>query len=180
MKSTDLRSAFVWALALGSVAIAQPRQAEGQWQKRGRAAPPPIDRLLEKYADRLGLEAETEQEIRRIAAASRSEARGLEEQARRLRRRLRVMLDAELPDEAAIMERADAVGALKTEQHKSRLRVLLRIRALLTPEQRAELVKIHLENRETRTRRGWGRGRDRRGGDFTEDAGSSREVPEER
>ena len=43
------------------------------------------------------------------------------------------------------MRQADAIGALEIEEHKNWLRAMLRIRGLLTPEQRAELVRMREE-----------------------------------
>jgi Spy/CpxP family protein refolding chaperone len=51
------------------------------------------------------------------------------------------------------MQQAEKIGALETDLQKQRLHTMLRIRALLTPEQRDELVKIH-EERRGRHRRG--------------------------
>jgi Spy/CpxP family protein refolding chaperone len=48
-------------------------------------------------------------------------------------------LEQEDPDEAAVMEQAEAIGALRTESRKQGLRTLLDVRALLTPEQRDDL-----------------------------------------
>ncbi len=156
MTRRTISSIHLWWLVAGCVAlagsaVAQPQDGEGPWRHRGHRGPPKIDFILEQYAERLQLEPETQQEIRRIAAASRSEGDGIRGRVRAERKELRAMLDAENPDEAEIMQKADAVGALRSEEHKNRLRALLRIRALLTPEQRAELVKIH---RETRRRSG--------------------------
>jgi Spy/CpxP family protein refolding chaperone len=51
-------------------------------------------------------------------------------------------LEHENPDEAAVMAQADAIGALKTEAQKHRLRTMLQVRALLTPEQRTKLLDM--------------------------------------
>ena len=49
------------------------------------------------------------------------------------------------PDEAAVMQHADAIGQAETEMHKHRLATMLEIRALLTPEQRQELTQIIID-----------------------------------
>ena len=49
------------------------------------------------------------------------------------------------------MQWADRIGAAETELKKQRLRTMLEVRALLSPEQRQKLVKI-FEERRRRTR----------------------------
>jgi len=49
------------------------------------------------------------------------------------------------PDEEAVMQQAELLGAIETEMTKHRLRTLLRIHALLTPEQRKEMMAIRRE-----------------------------------
>ena len=41
------------------------------------------------------------------------------------------------------MQQAELLGAIETQMTKHRLRTLLRIHALLTPEQREEMMAIH-------------------------------------
>jgi Spy/CpxP family protein refolding chaperone len=43
------------------------------------------------------------------------------------------------------MSQADAIGAIETQLHKNRLQAILDIRSQLTPEQRAELLKVRDE-----------------------------------
>jgi Spy/CpxP family protein refolding chaperone len=79
--------------------------------------------------------------------------RRLEEEVRTLRGELRSLLDADAPGLAEVLAKADAVGAAETAVHKLRLRTMLGVRALLTPAQRAELVRIHDEMRRERGKR---------------------------
>jgi hypothetical protein len=55
---------------------------------------------------------------------------------------MRTLLSQEVPNEAAVMQQADAIGALELAILKQRLQVMLRIRALLTPAQRQELMRL--------------------------------------
>jgi hypothetical protein len=55
---------------------------------------------------------------------------------------MRTLLSQEVPNEAAVMQQADAIGALEIAIRKQRLQVMLRIRALLTPAQRQELMRL--------------------------------------
>jgi hypothetical protein len=55
---------------------------------------------------------------------------------------MRTLLSQEVPNAAAVMQQADAIGALELAILKQRLQVMLRIRALLTPAQRQELMRL--------------------------------------
>lgn len=133
-----------------------PRHPRGGLRRHG---PPPLDRILEKHAERLDLADETREQIRTISETARAERQGEHEKLRALHDSLRTLLREEAPDEAQVMDLADEIGAAETARRKKSLRTMLEIRGLLTPEQRAELVKIHAERETTRSR---GR-RDKRG-----------------
>lgn len=135
-------------LFLGAAcAVAQPPPEPGHHRRR-----PPFEQILELHADRLNLDDATLEKIRAIAVEARKEARPLHERLRESREAMRRLLDQEPPDEGAVMEQAERIGTLEIEVQKQRLRTMLKIRALLTPAQRRELVKIHEERR--RHRRG--------------------------
>jgi len=114
--------------------------------------PPPFDDVLERNAGRLGLDERTRSEVRGIADAAREESRGIEAGLRPLHDEMRKLLDQEAPDLDGVLRQADRIGAAETELSKLRLRTMLRIRGLLTPEQRQELVRIHEERRRERGR----------------------------
>jgi Spy/CpxP family protein refolding chaperone len=116
--------------------------------------------VLEKHAERLGLDAESRAEIRRIADASREAEEAHRDRLRELREQMREILRQDTPDEDAVMRQADEIGAAETAEQKHRLRTMLEIRALLTPAQRAELVKIFEERQQQREER-----RQQRGGE---------------
>jgi len=144
------------AATLSSVAHAQapgepgpppPGDARGPGRR-----PPPFADMLERNAERLGLDEKTRAEVRSIADAAREESRRLEDGLRVLHDELRKLLDQPTPDLEAALQQADRIGAAETELHKLRLRTMLQIRGLLTPEQRQELVRIHEERRRERGR----------------------------
>jgi Spy/CpxP family protein refolding chaperone len=60
---------------------------------------------------------------------------------------MRGLLEADSPKLDDVMQWADRVGAAETELKKQRLRTMLEVRALLSPEQRQKLVKIFEERR---------------------------------
>jgi hypothetical protein len=60
---------------------------------------------------------------------------------------MKVLLAQGTPNESAVMQQVDSIGALETEMHKHRLGTMLEIRALLTPEQREEMAQLRDESR---------------------------------
>ncbi len=110
--------------------------------------------LIERNAERLGLEPEVQAAIRRIVQESRAQAEVLHQQTRDAHEAMRALLSQDRPDEAAVMRQAEMLGALELDQRKIRLRSILAIRELLTPEQRAELVRLRGEDMGSRRRRG--------------------------
>lgn len=108
------------------------------------------ERFIEKHAERLGLDEATRDAIREIVRSSSEEARSLREEYRAERGALHDLLHQHPPDRDAVMAQAEKIGAIKTELRKHRLDTMLRIHALLTPEQLEELVEIRDEYRSRR------------------------------
>ena len=130
------------ALVMAAASAAEPR---GEGRHRGPGHGP--ERFLEEHAERLDLDEETRAALRAILDGSKSSAQKPREELHQARRRLHNLLAEETPDEAAVMKQAERIGALETERHKHRLATMMRIRALLTPEQRAELAELREEKR---------------------------------
>ena len=99
-----------------------------------------LDRFIAKYAERLGLDEETLGTIRTIVDASRVQEETLRAELRQAQAQMRTLLSQEVPNAAAVMQQADAMPELASR--KQRLQVMLRIRALLTPAQRQELMRL--------------------------------------
>jgi protein CpxP len=141
-------------LALGSLAGAAaagppsgaPRGTAG-WH-HGPPGPPPMDGVLERHADELGLDADTRARIHTLAEHSREAAQPLDDQLRALHDEMHGLLEQESPSPGEVMQQADRIGAAETGLHKQRLQTMLEIRALLTPEQREKLVQIFEARRE--------------------------------
>ena len=145
-------TALFAGLAIASVGFAQPPFG-GPPPGGGRGlfgGPPPgrgPDRFIEEHAAQLGVDDETLEAIETIVEGSREQARGLRVELRGLHREMRDLLSQETPNEAAVMQQAEAIGQAETELHKHRLGTLIKIRALLTEEQREELSRIREETR---------------------------------
>ena len=101
--------------------------------------------IEEEYAERLGLEAETLAAIRTIVETTHLQSQALGAELRQAYAQMRLLLSQEMPDAAAVMQQADIIGALELTARKDRLQAMLQIRALLTPAQRRELVRLQGE-----------------------------------
>ena len=137
-------------LASAGAAFGKPPHAP----HHGRRGPPLIEQVLERHAERLGLDAQARARIEEIADAAQAESEPLRETLHALHDELRAELAKDAPEEATVMQLAERIGAAETDERKLRLRSMLRIRALLTEQQRAELVKIHAERRRDEPRHG--------------------------
>ncbi len=144
-----------WLLANGGFTVAAVAQTPGPEPggappgigRRGPHRPPPIEHVLERHAGELGLDADTRAAIREIATKARQDERPASDQLRALHEQLRKLLGGDSPKLDDVMQWADRIGAAETELKKSRLRTMLEIRTLLTPEQRQKLVEIFEERR---------------------------------
>ena len=99
----------------------------------------------EEYAERLGLEAETLAAIRTIVEAARIQSKALRAELHAAHAQMRTLLSQELPEATAVMQQADTIGAMELAERKNRLQAMLQIRALLTPAQRQELIRLQGE-----------------------------------
>jgi Spy/CpxP family protein refolding chaperone len=136
------------ALALAALLVA-PRLA-GAWPGEPPPGPPgggPPGGFIGQDLDQLGLAPETRAQIDRIVADARARGEALRPQIEAAHRTLHDLLTQGAPDQEAVMHQAEALGALELSEHKNRLEAMLAIRALLTPEQRDQLVRSHEEGR---------------------------------
>ena len=77
----------------------------------------------------------------------------LESALRGERHALHELLSKDTPDHDAAMLQIERVGAADTALEKRRISTMLEIRQLLTPAQRAELVKVFRERKAEREQR---------------------------
>jgi Spy/CpxP family protein refolding chaperone len=124
--------------------------------RHGPPGPPPIEELLERHADELGLDAAMQAKIRGIAAQARQQAQPALDELRSLHEGMHQLLVSDSPDSQQVMGQADRIGAAETQLRKQRLATMLEIRALLTPEQRQKLVQIFEDKRAHAGGRNWG------------------------
>src|SRR5215468_92719 len=120
-------------------------------QRPSKDTSTPLDRFIAESAERLGLDKETLATIHTIGDTSRAQEENIRTELRQAQARMRALLSEEGPEEAAVMQQADAIGTLELAIRKQRLQAMLRIRALLTPAQRQELMRLQ-ESWHTRRR----------------------------
>ena len=144
------RAVYVCILLLG---LSVP-EASGEQPGRSRHAGPPAARFIEKHAEQLGIDETTRQAIQSLVEEARTGGREIRTSLKQARTEMRRLLEQDSPDEAAVMQHAERIGALRTEVRKNRLRAMLQIRALLSPEQRQALTALRQEKRPGRRRGG--------------------------
>lgn len=139
MNSGTVFASVLCALLLlplpAGLAFAEP---PGDRPPDGRAWTPPEERL-ERQLRELGLDSSQLDKTHAILVEARRAGEKTEEQMRKAFDEMRALLEADLPDEAAVMRQEDRIGAIRTEGHKAMLRALLAVRAELNAEQRQKL-----------------------------------------
>lgn len=133
------------ALGLPAASLAQPPGPGTHGPHWGGHRERGPERFIEEHAEELGLAAETREAIEKIVEESRARSEALHEQARDEKKALHELLNQSMPDEAAVMAQAEAVDALMLKARQNRLKAMIAIRGLLTPEQREKLVEIREE-----------------------------------
>lgn len=115
----------------------------------GPPGPSPLERAIESVE----LPPEVRSQIDALLDASHSSRRGLHRELRGAREEMRELLEADDPQEDAILAQAEVIGRLQVSLEKDRLMTLLRIRALLTPQQRDSLtaaLELRMQRRRER------------------------------
>jgi Spy/CpxP family protein refolding chaperone len=103
--------------------------------------------FIEENAEALDLDDETLVTIRSIVEESKGEGDQFHAKLRELHEEMKTLLSQGTPDESTVMKQIETIGAVETEMQKHRLGTMLKIRALLTPEQREEMIRLRDESR---------------------------------
>jgi len=131
MGATGAALALVVVALLGaSTALSKP----GHGGCHGHGKGDRLDRLEAKLGE-LELDADTRAATARVIEQARTESEARRDEMRAARRTLHELLEQETPAVEQVMAQADALGALEAEAHKSKLRTMLELRALLGAEQ---------------------------------------------
>jgi Spy/CpxP family protein refolding chaperone len=140
MRVRATSKALVVAVLLTGLTAPGVSRAGVERSLRDSNAPP--ERVMAEHAEQLGLAPETLRAIRTIVEASRGPQETRRVALRQAYAQMRALLSQEVTNEAAVMQQAETISALELAARKQRLQVMLRIRALLTPAQRQELVRL--------------------------------------
>jgi Spy/CpxP family protein refolding chaperone len=124
------------AALLGLSGAALAHENGGGGCERGR----PLMHLEERL-DNLGLEPQTLEAARGLLDQGREARHASHDEMRGARDQMRELLNQEKPDVDAILAQVDTIAALETQAKKARLRTILAVRALLTPEQWTQLME---------------------------------------
>jgi Spy/CpxP family protein refolding chaperone len=123
-----------------------------QAQVARRGAPGPIRmagaveaQLVERNAEQLGVDADTLAAVKAAGEAGRAAASVHVEALGKARERLEKLLQSELPDEKALVAAADSMGQAWTQNLQERMRTSVKIRMLLTAEQRVKLAALRAQ-----------------------------------
>lgn len=134
-------------LVLCGAGLAEPSEA------RERRHP---EKRLKEHLAELDLSSDQEEKINAILEEASDRRKQMRALLHEEFERLHALLEHEPPDESAILAQVERVGGLKTERHKAMMRTLLRIRAVLTPEQRRKLIEMRRFHHPRRKHRGSG------------------------
>lgn len=128
-----------------------PEQPPGEMQRRNFGGDPIRE---------LNLTAEQREQIRMIREQNRGERATINQRVRETNRALEEALDSDNPDQSVLEQRIQAVSAAQAEAMRMRIKTEVKIRQVLTNEQRIMLKEM---------RRNVHQIRDRRRGDGVED-----------
>ena len=117
---------------------------------------------LQRLTDKLDLDDDTRASVRAVIDAGRERTRDVRKELKAARVQMHGLLQANQPDEAEVLAQVERIGTLRTALHKQRMQTMLRVRALLSPEQRATLLEM-FKKRRVPGKRGPRHGADRRG-----------------
>ena len=157
MRTANMLGVLVVLLAVTTLGFEASARGTGHRSRPGPAG-------VSAFAEKLGIDAQTRAKIEVIEDEGRTESRALRLRLKVLKAELRELLGDEEPDEARVMSKADTIGEIETQGRKIRLRTMIRVRALLTPDQRHKLVRIHAKRKHRASRNNDGPRDDRRSG----------------
>ena len=140
--------------------VASTATARGPGGGKHHKGPPPLEKMLERHADELGLDDATLDKADEIAEEARDASEPLRDAVKAARETLREVVDSDAPTSSEIKDAVQAVADAQASLKTSRIETMLQIRALLTDEQRAKLEEMRAERGEQRQER---RGQRRRG-----------------
>jgi periplasmic protein CpxP/Spy len=133
----QLSPAFADTLTSSTSILAQntPNQTPSpkkQWENRG-----------EKMFQQLNLTADQQAQIKSIREQSKTSSQGLRQQFKTAREQLKTLLASNDSSDNAIRQAHQQVQTLGQQMGEQRFESMLKIRSVLTPEQRTKLAELH-------------------------------------
>ncbi len=147
---------LTWATALvlgASLLFVGLAQAKGNKHSKRGPGGMLTPRNIDRVASKLNLDEATVTKLKDRVYAAEKEGISLKAELENARLELRRTLDSAEPDRAEVMANIDAVGRLHTTLRKHKTGLMLDLRAMLTPGQRAELKSL-MEKRRKRWKKG--------------------------
>jgi Spy/CpxP family protein refolding chaperone len=117
------------------------------------AAEPQPGGVVDDPIRRLNLTPEQREQIRSIREQTKAERAALNQQFREANRALDTLLDTDTPNEAEVEQRVREVAAAQSAALRARILTEIRIRRVLTLEQRSLLRTLQRQARELRRER---------------------------
>ena len=118
-------------------------------------------RMADRFSSELGIQSKTLDRMKELVYGTQESLIRQEADLKLARLRFTRTMDAEEPKLDDVMRGIEKVGGLETQLRKSRMRLMLSLRNLLSPEQRTKLKGLMAERRdfkrEERGREGEGR-----------------------
>ncbi|MBI3782677.1 MAG: Spy/CpxP family protein refolding chaperone [Deltaproteobacteria bacterium] len=148
MKHKFLSSLHFGTMVGAALLLALPALAHPPGPPDGDGPPmgPPDGSRMEAHfkhdLEKLGLSADQDQQVQAILDAAKTQREQQRSAVEAAMDKMHTLLEADSPDENAIMQQADTLGTLKTAQHKAMLHTLLQVRSILTPDQREKLKSM--------------------------------------
>ncbi len=151
---------LTWATALilgASLLFVGLAQAKGNKHSKRGPGGMLTPRNIDRVASKLSLDEATVTQLKDRVYAAEKEGIGLKAQLEEARLELRRALDSAEPQRDVVMAKIDEVGRLHTAVRKHKTGLMLDLRAMLTPAQRAELKEL-MQKRRKRWKKGKRRG----------------------
>ena len=174
-----LAMAGLLVLATGVYAVEDQPAGAGQEERPSFRMPPGMDgdipMMPEKLMTReLNLTKEQQQQVRTLLSAHTGELKAIRVKMEAAAKVQAELISKDAPDEAAVLKGVDDIALLRAEIAKIRIRQVLALHKVLTPEQRATLrekMKARME------RHAPGERQRKRGGDKPELQGKLQTPP---
>ena len=103
-----------------------------------------------KIAEKIGLSAESREQIKKLDADNRAKVQELQKKTREAMEKQTQLMKAEKIDEAAVMAAIDELFECRKEMAKAQTKRLIAVKALLTPEQVKQATEAMKALREER------------------------------